>query len=411
LRARAEALRQEHGASERANKSVTGGPDQLDLGEWDAGEDDAPIPPRGWLLGNTFCRRFLSGLLGDGAVGKTAVRIVQALSLATGRNLTGEHVFRRGRVLYLSLEDDGDELRRRVRAAMLHHGIKTEDIRGWLFLAAPKGLKLIEKSPDGGEHVGSLEGLLRAAVEKRRIDLVCLDPFVKTHGIEENDNAAIDRVCGLLTKIAIELDCAVDAPHHINKSQGAAVAGDANRGRGASAHKDAGRLVYTLTPMSKDERELFGISEAAARCLIRLDSAKVNIAPPATEARWFRLVGVPLRNGTDDYPNGDEVQTVEPWTPPDLWAKVTPTAANQILDAIEKGTENGQRYSAAPQAGEKRTVWRVVKATVSELTEAPCRRIITTWLGNGVLETRPYDDPVTRKVENGLFVNDAKRPG
>jgi hypothetical protein len=22
-------------------------------------EDDAPIPPRGWLLGNTFCRGFI----------------------------------------------------------------------------------------------------------------------------------------------------------------------------------------------------------------------------------------------------------------------------------------------------------------------------------------------------------------
>jgi hypothetical protein len=28
----------------------------LDLGEWDAGEDEAPIPPRKWLLGNLFCR-------------------------------------------------------------------------------------------------------------------------------------------------------------------------------------------------------------------------------------------------------------------------------------------------------------------------------------------------------------------
>jgi len=71
--------------------------------------------------------------------------------------------------------------------------------------------------------------------------------------------------------------------------------------------------------MSIDERELFDIKEAEARHLVRLDSSKVNIAPPATTARWFRLVGVRLGNGTDDYPtNGDEVQTVERWTPPDM---------------------------------------------------------------------------------------------
>lgn len=46
---------------------------------WDAGEDDRPIPPRGWLLGNSFCRRFVSSLIADGGVGKTAVRYAQYL--------------------------------------------------------------------------------------------------------------------------------------------------------------------------------------------------------------------------------------------------------------------------------------------------------------------------------------------
>ena len=49
------------------------------LGKWDAGDDDAPIPPRGWLLGNAFCRKFVSSLLADGGVGKTALRIAQYL--------------------------------------------------------------------------------------------------------------------------------------------------------------------------------------------------------------------------------------------------------------------------------------------------------------------------------------------
>jgi AAA domain len=105
------------------------------LNVWSAGKDiDAP-PPRGWLLGNTFCRRFLSSLFGDGGVGKTAVRYAQALALATGRNLTGEHVFQRARVLIISLEDDADELRRRILAARLHFNIPASDLDGWLFLS------------------------------------------------------------------------------------------------------------------------------------------------------------------------------------------------------------------------------------------------------------------------------------
>src|SRR6185295_9691304 len=76
------------------------------LGTWDAGDDEGQsIPPRGWLLGTVFCRGFLSMLLAGGGVGKTAVRYCQYLSLATGRSLTGEHVFQRCRVLIISLED------------------------------------------------------------------------------------------------------------------------------------------------------------------------------------------------------------------------------------------------------------------------------------------------------------------
>ena len=74
---------------------------------WDAGDDDytTTIPPRGWLLGNTFCRQFLSSLIADGGVGKTALKVAQLLSLAANRKLTDEHIFQRCRVLLVFLED------------------------------------------------------------------------------------------------------------------------------------------------------------------------------------------------------------------------------------------------------------------------------------------------------------------
>src|SRR5262249_54523652 len=55
------------------------------LGEWDAGgdTDDKPIPPREWLLGNTFCRGYVSSLLGGGAAGKSATRLAQMIACAT----------------------------------------------------------------------------------------------------------------------------------------------------------------------------------------------------------------------------------------------------------------------------------------------------------------------------------------
>ena len=93
-----------------------------------AAADIKPPPPREWLLGTAFCRRFLSSLLGDGGVGKSAFRVAQAISLASGRDLTGEYVHKRTKVLIVSLEDDAEELRRRVLAARIHHGVNADQL-------------------------------------------------------------------------------------------------------------------------------------------------------------------------------------------------------------------------------------------------------------------------------------------
>ncbi|MGH6681760.1 MAG: AAA family ATPase, partial [Bradyrhizobium sp.] len=313
------------------------GTEAASLGIWNAGDDDYVIPPRGWLLGNAFCRRFLSSVIADGGVGKTALRIAQLISLATGRSLTGEHVFCRCRVLIVSLEDDRDELRRRVLAVLKHHHIDPAEVKGWLFLSAPNGLKLAEMK-DGTMQASKLEDLLRAAVAEHAIDVVSLDPFVKAHGVGENDNNAVDFVCCLLTAIAHDADCAVDIPHHTRKGKGDG-AGDSDRGRGASSMKDAARLVYTLTPMTPEEAEQFGLQETDRRSLVRLDSGKVNIAPPSSKATWFRIIGVPLENGSELYPRGDNVQTVDPWQPPDTWAELDHPLLNRILDQIDAGLQ------------------------------------------------------------------------
>jgi AAA domain len=83
--------------SGRNHNGLDNDQEHADLAEWDFGDDNEPTPPRGWLLGNLLCRQFLSLIFADGAVGKTSLLIVMALSLATGRELLNEHVFVRSR--------------------------------------------------------------------------------------------------------------------------------------------------------------------------------------------------------------------------------------------------------------------------------------------------------------------------
>jgi hypothetical protein len=391
-------------------QSEEGKPSPAGLGEWDAGDDVELPPPRGWLLGNSFCRKFMSSLFGDGGVGKTALRYAQALSLAIGRPLTSEHVFQRCRVLIISLEDDRDELKRRILAAMLHHKIDWADVKGWLFLSAPGAAagKLMAMDKAGRPVVGRLVANVEAAVVARKIDLVMLDPFVKTHSVEENGNSIIDEVAQVLTDLAAKHNIAIDAPHHVSK--GPADPGNADRGRGASAMKDAARLVNTLTSMSADEAKTYGIKEEDRRLHVRVDNGKVNITRHLGAAKWFRLVGVQLGNGSATYPNGDDVQTVEPWTPPPTWGDLSVDLLNRILTAIDGGLADGNRYTDAPQA-DVRAAWKVVLQHAPSKTEGQARAIIKTWVNNGVLVCKDYDNPATRKTVNGLYLEPSKRPG
>jgi RecA-family ATPase len=177
-----------------------------------------------------------------GGSGKSALRLLQFISLALGRSLCGQHVFRRCRVLLVSLEDNRDELQRRIKAVLDYYGIDRAELKGWLFCATPRLARLAQMKGNV-RVVGPLEKQLRYAIERRKPDIISLDPFIKTHALEENDSGDMDFVCDLLAKFAIEFNIAVDSPHHVHK--GTLTPGDADSGRGSSGIRDAGRLIYT----------------------------------------------------------------------------------------------------------------------------------------------------------------------
>lgn len=406
--AQAEAARRRY-RDERTKPNGAADDEPLDLGEWDFGEDNEPIPPRGWLLGNLLCRQFLSSVFADGGVGKTALEIAMALSLATGRKLIDEHVFVRCRVLLVCFEDGKDELRRRLTAAMQHYGISKPDIQGYLFVTAiSRGDAKLALTKDGVLQVGKLRDALECSIVRRSIDATFLDPLIKTHAVGESDNAAMDFLAEILGDIAIRHDCAPCTPHHTRK--GPADPGNADTGRGASSLKDAFRLCYTLYPMSKEEAGLVGVSDEDRAALVRLDAAKVNLVRRSLTPRWFRLVGVRLDNKTEIYPHGDEIQAIERWYPPDHFKGIADAIWNRILDDIDAGAADGGRYTDHAKAKKERQAWRVV-ARHSEKTEAQAKLIIRAWKANGVITLEKYHDTAERKDRLGFVVDDCKRAG
>jgi hypothetical protein len=140
-----------------------------------------------------------------------------------------------------------------------------------------------------------------------------------------------------------------------------------------------------------------------------VDSGKINIAR-GDATQWFELVSVPLDNGNAQYPNGDNIQVAAPWKPPSLWADLSDALLNRILDKIDEGLPGGDRYSDAA-AAKGRAAWQIVLDLAPQKTEHQAKEIVRQWLKNGVLEKREYHSESERKDRQGLFVNDARRPG
>ena len=118
---------------------------------------------------------------------------------------------------------------------------------------------------------------------------------------------------------------------------------------------------------------------------------------------------MPLGNGNELYPNGDNVQTVKVWKPPEAFSNLDVDLQNAILDDIEVGMENGQRYSAAAKA-DKRAAWKVIQKRCPDKTQGQAREMLKIWIKGGVLYEANYDDPIERKERSGLRLDTTKRP-
>ena len=105
---------------------------------------------------------------------------------------------------------------------------------------------------------------------------------------------------------------------------------------------------------------------------------------------------MPINNATDDYPNGDTIQVVAPWRPPETWADLDNGTLNAILDKIDAGSPDGERYSATPSAKD-RAAWRVVKSVAPHKSQKQSREIIRQWVKNEVLVEELYH---SEKSEN-----------
>lgn len=361
--------------------------------------DESEIPPRRWLYGKHLLRKFLSVDVAAGGIGKSSVKVVEALAMTTGAQLLHKDVPEgKLRVWLYNLEDPDEETERRLVAAAKHYGIKPEDVGDRLFVNSGRDQPLLiaEETQNGARIMRPVVDGLIATLKERKIDVLILDPFVSAHAISENDNRAIDMVAKEFARIADVCDCSINLVHHVRKTNGTEAT--AESARGASSLIGAARSVVVYNRMTEDEAERAGIEKSQAGFHFRTANDKANLSPPEA-AEWHRMNNV-------DLANGDKVGVACTWEWPDAFAGVS----QEMLRKVQREVGSGQ-WREDVRSGDK-WVGNII-ATVLGMDPDDDRKrlssIIKQWVKTDVLRVVEMDDEKRRPrkfVEVGKWVTE-----
>ena len=297
-----------------------------------------------WLLGKHLLRGTVSGTAAMGGTGKSNISIVEALAMASGKVLLHDQVPRTPlRVVLINLEDSRETMDKRIAAVMREHGLTKANIGDRLIVVASGEIGIEIATQMRGGNIKRNEDDIRRLTElmfKHRADVLSIDSFVRTHGVNENDNKAIQVVVSCFEEVARTANCAVHLWHHTRKMGGDQASVES--ARGAQAFIDACRSIRILETMSKKTRdELLGVMPEIGEpgYYFREFNGKRNFAPPSDQSNWFKYVSIKLRNWTSEFEDdGDNIGVVTPWQYPALkLPPVTSTDLERVCAAIAAG--------------------------------------------------------------------------
>jgi len=168
------------------------------------------VPPRRWLVKGLVPMGTVTLLSGDGGTGKSLLALQLAAATATGRFWMGLGLEETGPCLFLSAEDDDDELHRRMDDIGKAMGSTWGDLSGLNLLSLAGQDALLATLQRGGALKETpLFKALDAAVTQHQPRLVVLDTLADMFPGNENDRAQARQFVGMLRGLAIRHECAV----------------------------------------------------------------------------------------------------------------------------------------------------------------------------------------------------------
>ena len=219
------------------------------------------IQKRPWLIHGWLLEKALTLVVGQPGVGKTMLLHMLGYALATGNNIFGKEIEKRGNVLIIAAEETQNE--QDIRLAACKQQMGKNDGKFKIFkLGLEQDLKLVKFTPAAAQQTKQYKQL-ENTIRNKQIKYIILDPLInfQTGTYDENSNQNMDAyIKNFLIPLAVKMKGAIIAGHHTNKlsmvttqdnellvdNQNALMAA-----RGASSLIGAARFVLALNPMTR----------------------------------------------------------------------------------------------------------------------------------------------------------------
>jgi hypothetical protein len=274
--------------------------------------------PRDWVAYKHYLRGTVSTTVGPGAGGKTSLDMVEAYSMALGRDLLETcKIARPYSVWYHNAEETMKELDRRFAALREYYEIEEGAESDRLFVTC--GFDLRIRATDKGKKLdmATYQKILHT-IEERGIEVAVFDPLTAMHNREETNDGLGELMYDFFGPIANQTRAAIEIVHHTRKGPpGIEIDYGAIDARGGGAFIFAVRSGRVVNPMKKAEAETYGIDEADRFSYFRVGRDKPNMVKRGLLG-WFKIESQVLKNARpDEGKDNEDVGVVDSWTPPE----------------------------------------------------------------------------------------------
>lgn len=263
-----------------------------------------PAKPRLFHVDELIPAQNVTLLSGDGAVGKSLLMMQLSTATVLGRPWMNMPTAR-GRALFISAEDDLDEMNRRLEAIVSHEGVDKQDLDALTLVSLVEHDAILARA----NRAGALEltpayAQLDIMLRDLQPALVTLDTLADMFSGNENDRGLARQFIGMLRKLAVRHDTTIVLLAHPSLS--GLNSGSGLSGSTAWNNSVRSRLYFERVKSDEDGSE----PDPDARVLRTM---KANYASKDRELRLTWRAGVFVPEATSSlgaYVARDRAQTV-----------------------------------------------------------------------------------------------------